>query len=149
MSVKPIPEGYHTVTPFLIVKDAANLIDFLREAFDAEEISRMNSPDETVAHAEVKIGNSMVMVAEASEQFPAIPNLFYLYVEDTDAVYQRALKAGAESLKEPADHFYGDRSGSVKDAFGNQWWIGTHIEDVTPEEVKKRVEKQMQQGQCA
>lgn len=149
MSVKPIPEGYHTVTPFLIVKDAAKLIDFLREAFNAEENFRMNNPDETVAHAEVKIGNSMVMVSEANEQFPAIPNILHLYVEDTDAVFQRALKAGAETLKEPSDQFYGDRSGSVKDAFGNQWWIGTHIEDVTPEEVEKRMESCMPQSQSA
>ncbi|HEX8399427.1 MAG TPA: VOC family protein [Pyrinomonadaceae bacterium] len=149
MSVNPIPEGYHTVTPFLIVKDAAKLIDFLREAFNAEENFRMNNPDETVAHAEVKIGNSMVMVSEANADFPAIPNILHLYVEDADAVFQRALKAGAETLKEPSDQFYGDRSGSVKDAFGNQWWIGTHIEDVTPEEVEKRMESCMPQSQPA
>jgi PhnB protein len=149
MSVKPIPEGYHTVTPFLIVKDAAKLIDFLRDAFDAKENSRFDLPDGSVAHAELKIGDSIIVLGEASDAFPAISSFIYLYVEDIDATFQRAVKAGAESVKEPSDQFYGDRSGIVKDTFDNKWWIATHIEDVSPEEVKKRAESYSQQAQTA
>ena len=149
MSVNPIPEGYRTVTPCLIVKDAAKLLDFMRDAFDAKEMGRFDAPDGKVAHAEVKIGDSMVMIGEASEEFPPIPTMIHLYVENVDAVYESALKAGATTVKELADQFYGDRSGSVKDAFGNQWWIGTHIEDVTLEEMHQRMESSMQQAQSA
>jgi uncharacterized glyoxalase superfamily protein PhnB len=149
MSVKPIPEGYRTVTPCLIVKDAAKLLDFLRDAFDAKEIVRFDDPEGKVAHAEVKIGDSMLMLGESNAEFPPIPSLIHLYVEDADAVYQRAVKAGAQPVKEIVDQFYGDRSGSVKDSFGNQWWIGTHIEDVSPEEMHKRMETYSQQAQTA
>ncbi len=149
MSVKPIPEGYHTVTPSLIVKDAAKLIDFLREAFDAKEIVRFDDPEGKVAHAEVKIGDSMLMIGEANAEFPPMPSMIHLYVENADAVYESAIKAGAETVKELVDQFYGDRSGCVKDSFGNQWWIGTHIEDVSLEEMHKRIEAYMQQAQAA
>ncbi len=138
MAVKPIPDGYHTVTPYLVVSDAARLIDFLRRAFDARETVCMKRPDGTISHAEIKIGDSMIMVGQASGEWKAMPCMIYLYVPDADTVYQQALQAGATSLMEPANQFYGDRNGGVKDPFGNQWWIGTHVEDVPPEEMKRR-----------
>lgn len=145
MAVKPIPEGFHTVTPYLIVQGASKLIDFLKQAFEAEEIYRQNMPDGTVMHAQVRMGDSMLMMSDATSQHKPMPSMIYLYVEDVDAVYNRALKAGATSLRKPTDEFYGDRSGGVKDQFGNQWWIGTHIEDVSPEEIEKRAEEFMKQ----
>ncbi|MDQ4121362.1 MAG: VOC family protein [Acidobacteriota bacterium] len=148
MSVKPIPEGYHTVTPSLIVRDAAKLIDFMREAFDAKEIIRFDDPEGKVAHAEVKIGDSMLMIGEANAEFPPSQSMIHLYVENADAVYESAIKAGAETVKELVDQFYGDRSGCVKDSFGNLWWIGTHIEDVPMEEMHQRIEAYMQQAQA-
>ena len=139
MAVKPKPEGYQTVTPYLAVKDAAGLIDFLKQAFGAEETLRMPRADGGVAHAEVKIGDSMVMLGEPTEA-EAMPGMIHLYVDDADSVYRRALQAGATSLREPENMFYGDRSAGVKDRFGNQWWIATHIEDVQPDEMKRRSE---------
>lgn len=138
MAVKPIPEGFRTVTPYLVVEGAAGLIDFLQQAFDAREVFRMAGPNDTVGHAEVRIGDSMVMLADASAQHPAQSCMICLYVEDVDAVYRRAIAAGATSIKEPANQFYGDRSGGVRDATGTQWWISTHVEDVSPEELQKR-----------
>lgn len=145
MAVKPIPEGFHTVTPYLMVQEASKLIDFLKQAFEAEEIYRQNMPDGTVMHAQLRIGDSMLMMSDATSQHKPMPSMIYLYVEDVDAVYNRALKAGATSLRKPTDEFYGDRSGGVKDQFGNQWRIGTHIEDVPPEEMEKRAEELMKQ----
>lgn len=138
-NVKPIPEGFHTVTPYLVVPKALKLIDFLKQAFDATVIVKMLRPDGTVHHAEVKIGDSMIMLGEAQDQSHK-PGALYLYVPDVDATYRQAVQAGATSLSEPADMFYGDRGGGVEDAWGNTWWIGTHIEDVSPEELKKRAE---------
>lgn len=138
MAVKPIPEGYHTVTPYLIVEDVAELIDFVRVAFNAEELMRMPEPDGRISHAEVRIGDSVVMMGGANEANPTMPGMLHLYVEDADAVYQQALAAGASSLQEPADQFYGDRTAGVRDAFGNSWWLATHIEDVSPEELRRR-----------
>jgi PhnB protein len=145
MAVKAIPDGYHAVTPYLVVQGAAKLIDFLKQAFDAQETFRMPMPDGTIMHAEVKIGDSMMMMGEASEQWKPMPAALYLYVTDADAVYKRALQAGATSIMEPADQFYGDRHGGVKDPSGNMWWIATHKEDVAPEELKKRAEAFMKQ----
>jgi len=139
MAAKPIPDGYHTVTPYLVVQGAAKVIDFMREAFEAEETFRMAQPDGTIGHAEVRIGDSVVMLGDASgAENPPMPGMIHLYVNDADAVYERALRAGATSLREPADQFYGDRSAGVKDVAGNHWWIATHIEDVSPEEIEKR-----------
>ena len=140
MAVKPIPEGYHTVTPYLVVPGVARLIEFLQQAFDAEERHRMARPDGTIMHAEVRIGDSIVMMGEATGEFQPIPAMIHLYVADVDAAYRRALAAGATSVREPTDQFYGDRTGGVKDASGNQWWIATHVEDVPPEEMKRRSE---------
>ncbi len=138
MSIKPIPDGYHTITPYFVTKNSREFIEFLKKAFNAESVSMSESPDGKVMHAEIRIGDSMMMLSEASESYPAVNGLIYLYVNDTDAIYKQALEAGAESLMEPADQFYGDRNAGVKDTFGNTWWIGTHIENVSEEEIGKR-----------
>jgi PhnB protein len=117
----PIPKGYHTVTPVLTVHGAANLIEFLKRAFGAQETYRLPGPEGTVQHAELKIGDSMVMVGEATDQWKPMPATIALYVEDADAWYARALQAGGTSLREPSDQFYGDRSAGVKDSVGNHW----------------------------
>lgn len=145
MAVKPIPEGFHTITPYLVVPGVARLIEFLKQAFDAKERFRSDMPDGTVMHAEVMIGDSIIMMGEASGQFPAMPAAIYMYVKDADAVCQRAIEAGATSVREPADQFYGDRHGGIKDPSGNQWWIATHIEDVAPDEIERRAEAAMKQ----
>src|SRR5688500_18311957 len=113
MAVKPIPDGYHSVTPYLGVQGATKLFDFLKRAFDAQEIHNLRQPDGTIMHAEVKIGDSVVMMGEAMGECTPMPGTLYLYVNDADAVYQRALQAGATSTMEPADQFYGDRSAGV------------------------------------
>ena len=137
--VKPIPEGFHTITPYLIADDADKLIGFMQKAFGAQyDHEASKRPDGKIMHATLKIGNSMLMVSESSEHAKATPVMLYLYVPDVDAAYQKALKAGATSVMEPADQFYGDRSGGVKDPAGNRWFFGTHIEDVAPAEMKKR-----------
>ena len=141
MAVQPIPEGYSTVTPYLIVEGADTLLDFVKRAFGAEQRFRMDRADGTVGHAEVTIGNSVVMLAEAGEEWTAMPGGIHLYVEDCDTTYGRALDAGATSLQEPANQFYGDRSGGVRDPAGNVWWITTHVEDVPPDELERRAQK--------
>src|SRR5215467_410489 len=138
MAVKSIPDGYHTVTPFLNIKGTAQFIDFLKNALGAEEVMRMPGPGGSVMHAEVNIGNSRLMLSEAM-QTPPSSSSFYLYVTDVDAQYKRAVAAGAVSQSEPADQFWGDRMASVKDSFGNTWSMATHREDVTPEEMAKRM----------
>jgi PhnB protein len=144
MTVKAIPDGYHSVTPSLVVNGAAKLIDFIKEAFGAEEAFRMPAPTGEIMHAEIRIGNSVVMLNDAMRQSPTVSSLF-VYVTDVDLVYQRALKAGAASLSEPCNMFWGDRMAQVKDAFGNQWSIATHVEDVPPDELQKRAEAAMRQ----
>lgn len=141
--VNPIPDNYQRVIPYLIVKGASVLMDFLKTVFDAEETERMSMPDGTVAHGEVKIGDSTIMVSEASEMYKENPSMLYVYVEDVDAVYKKALAAGAASVKEPVDQFYGDRSCMVTDVTGNSWGIATHVEDVPPEEMEKRAAEAM------
>ncbi len=144
MPVKPIPDGYHAVTPYLVVPGAAKLMDFLQRAFGAQEVGRYPQPDGTLMHAEMRIGDSVVMMSDASSMMPAMPACMLLYVTDCDATYKRAVQAGATSVREPENQFYGDRSGGVKDAFGNMWWIATHIEDVAPEEMGRRAQAAMQ-----
>ena len=136
--VKPIPDGFHTITPYLTVPGVAKLIDFVKQAFDAKEIERMQRPDGTVQHAEVKIGDSIVMMGEPQGQWTARPGTLYVYVDDVDSTYRLAIDAGARSLTEPADMFYGDRNAGVEDPSGNSWWIAKHIEDVSAEELQKR-----------
>lgn len=144
--VKPIPKGYHTVTPYLVVDGAEKIVSFMKEAFGAQPaFEPMMRPDGKIMHAEYKIGDSVVMISDASERAKATSAILHLYVPNVDAVYQKALKAGATSVMEPADMFYGDRSGGVKDPAGNQWHIGTHIEDVAPGELKKRAVEFMKQ----
>jgi uncharacterized glyoxalase superfamily protein PhnB len=144
MAINAVPPGYHSVTPSLTVKGAAKLIEFLKEAFEAEEAFRMPGPDGEIMHAEVRIGDSMVMLDDPMEQSPTASSLF-LYVTDVDRVYQRAVKAGATSISEPANMFWGDRMARVKDGFGNHWSIATHVEDVPPQEMQKRAEAAMRQ----
>jgi PhnB protein len=129
-NVKYIPEGHHTVSPYLVVTGVAQLIEFTKQAFGATEVHLSKRPDGSVQHAEVKIGDSIVMMGEGGPGGKHFPGMLHLYMEDVDAVYQRAVQAGAKSVREPADQPYGDRSGGVEDTFGNQWWISTHVKDV-------------------
>ena len=126
-----IPEGLNTVNVYMHPLRAEPVIHFLKRAFGAREMGKYASPDGVVHHAEIRVGDSMVEMGEAHGKYPPMPTMFYLYVPDCDAVYQRALQAGASSISEPVDQPYGDRSGGVKDAFGNQWYIATHIKDMT------------------
>jgi PhnB protein len=134
----PVPPGYATVTPYLCVADAARLIEFLKQAFAAELIFRLDRPDGAVAHAEMTLGDSKIMLGQPAPG-QETHAMIHLYLPDADAVYARALAAGATSVREPADQFYGDRSAGVRDPFGNQWHIATHIEDVSPEEMERRM----------
>jgi PhnB protein len=152
MAVKPVPEGYHTVTPYLTVRNAPKVIEFLKQAFGArlshEAIKR---PDGSIMHAQVTIGDSPVMIAEENEMAKATVSSLYVYVPDVDSVYQRAIKAGGITVMEPMDMFYGDRSGGVKDPSGNSWFLATHKEDVEPKELAKRAEafNKQQKGRAA
>ncbi len=145
-TVKPIPEGYHTATPYLIVKDAASAIEFYKKAFGATELMRMAGPSGKVMHAEIKIGNSPIMLADevpemgfrSPQALGGSPVSILLYVEDVDAVFSQAVAAGAKVERPVKDQFYGDRSGGVTDPFGHVWHIATHIEDVAPEELRER-----------
>lgn len=140
MAVKPIPEGYHSVTPYLTVDDAEAVINFARQAFGATLTFRQNDDKGAIRHAEIRVGDSVVMIGQARDQWKARPSTLYVYVEDIDATYKKAIAAGGKSLREPTTEFYGDRSGGVEDSQGNQWWIATHVEDVSPEELKRRAE---------
>lgn len=142
MTVSPIPKGYHSVQPYLVVDNAKAVVEFCERAFDAVVCDRHDTPDGGIAHADVLIGDSHVMIGQASGDWPALPTNLYVYVEDCDRVYATALEAGAESVMPPSDMFYGDRHGGVRDAQGNVWWIATHIEDVPPEELARRAAEQ-------
>jgi PhnB protein len=136
--VKAVPEGYHNVTPYLVVSDAAKLLDFVAKAFGAKKKMRMPGPDGRIAHAEVIIGDSVIMMG-SGEPDKLMPGMIYLYVDDTDATYKRAVTAGATSVEEPNDAFYGDRRAAVKDATGNHWFIAMAQEQVSPEEMQQRM----------
>ena len=148
MSNKPksIPDGYHNVTPYLIVNDAAAAIEFYKKAFGATELMRMPKPNGKIGHAEIRIGDSTIMLAdEAPEMGARSPRTFggspvsiFLYVDDVDTTFARAVDGGAKVQRPLADQFYGDRTGGVEDPFGHVWYIATHVEDVSPEEMKKR-----------
>jgi uncharacterized glyoxalase superfamily protein PhnB len=143
---RPIPEGYHSITPYLVVDGAEKIIRFMKDAFGAQvAFEPMARPDGKIMHAELKVGDSLVMISDVSERAKATSAMLYLYVPNVDAVYQKALKAGATSFMEPMDQFYGDRNGGVTDPFGNRWYIGTHVEDVSPAELKKRAMEFMKQ----
>lgn len=145
-SVKPIPDGYHAVTPYLTVKGAAKAIEFYRGAFGAVERMRMPAPDGTVMHAEIDVGGSVIMLHDENPQWQALSPLslggsgssIMLYVPDVDAVVQRAVSLGATLTMAVADQFYGDRCGNIVDPFGHKWTIATHVEDVPPEEMERR-----------
>ena len=146
MAVKQIPEGYHTVTPYLIVEGADKLIEFIENVFEGSVKFKMQGDDGRINHAEMKIGDSVLMLAEAGAEWKPTNTLLYLYVEDVDAIYHKALDAGAVSVKEPKDQFYGDRNATVKDVFGNFWGVATHVEEVPEEEFLKREEQARQQA---
>ena len=139
MTVNYVPKGCQTVIPYLVVSSSKKLIEFLEATFETKATECMMRPDGSVGHAEVPIGDSVVMVSDASPEHPAGKAAIYVYVPDTDAAYKRAVAAGAKSIVEPADQFYGDRNAGVQDAFGNTWWIGTHKEDVPPEEMQRQM----------
>jgi PhnB protein len=146
MAVQPIPEGYNTVSPYLAVDDAAKAIEYYKQAFGAEETVRMNGPDGRIGHAELKIGDSHVMLSDPFPQSTTTPpkelggtsGSIFMYVEDVDAVVQKAVDAGATVTMEVEDQFWGDRFGSITDPFGHSWSIATHVEDLTPEEIEER-----------
>lgn len=145
MAVKPIPEGFHSVTPYLVVHEVPKLLDFLKQAFNAQEIMRMPQPDGTIMHAEVRIGDSPIMMGEAQGEHKPMPGSIYLYVDDVDVAYRRALQAGATMQMQPANQFWGDRLASVIDPVGNHWSIAKHVEDVPPDELARRAKAMMQQ----
>ncbi|HWC67843.1 MAG TPA: VOC family protein [Acidimicrobiales bacterium] len=142
MAVQPIPTGYNTVIPYLIAEGAGKLIDFLVQGFGARELNRMSMPDGSVGHAELQLGDSMIMVGDAGGEWPPTRASLHLYVADVDAVYQAALAAGGTSKAEPELQFYGDRRAMVVDPAGNDWSIATHVEDVSEEEMERRLAAQ-------
>ena len=146
MSVKYKPDSYHSVTPYLVVREVTKLMDFLARTFGAAVVERMALPDGTILHAEMSIGDSRVMMGEARGEMKPMPATLYVYVPDVDATYAKALEAGAVSVRPPANQFYGDRSAGVRDACGNEWGIATHVEDVAPEEMQRRAAQAMQQA---
>lgn len=138
MKVNPIPEGCHSITPYLTVPDAGRLVKFLKQAFDGIERAKILRPDGTVLHAQVRIGDSLLMISEPRGQWKPRASMLYFYVADVDATYKRAIKAGATSVIEPVDMFYGDRHACVKDVAENDWWIASRIENLSLEEIQKR-----------
>ena len=149
--VKPIPDGYHSVTPYLVVDDAAKAIDFYRRAFGAQEIMRMSGPQGKIGHAELKIGDSMIMLSDempqagtrSAKSLGGSPVGIFLYVTDVDTVYNQAVAAGAKAEMPLADQFWGDRYGKLSDPFGHHWSLATHKEDVAPAEMQKRAAEAM------
>lgn len=157
MAVKPIPDGYHSVTPYLIVKGAAQALEFYKNAFGAEEMFRMDGPGGCIMHAEFKAGDSILMIADempemghkGPQTLGGSPVSLLLYVKDCDAIFARALAAGAKQVRPLANQFYGDRSGVLTDPYGHIWNIATHVEDLTPDEIGKRAAEMMKNpGGC-
>jgi PhnB protein len=148
--VKPIPEGYHTVTPYLTCNDTAKAIDFYKRAFDAKEITRMQAPNGKIGHAEIRIGDSVIMLADempgnearSPQSLGGTTAGLFIYVKDVDAAYQKAVSAGAKATQSPQDMFWGDRFGRLTDPYGHSWSMATHKEDVAPDEMKHRMEAQ-------
>jgi PhnB protein len=147
--VNPIPQGYHTVTPSIVVRGAAEALDFYRKAFNAEETLRMPGPDGKIIHAEFRIGNSVMMLGDEMPDMGAksplslggSPVSFFIYLENVDEAWQRAINAGAKQVMPLADMFWGDRAGCVDDPFGHHWWLAQHVADLTPDEIKKGQEE--------
>lgn len=154
MSVKPIPDGYNSVTPYLSIKDAAEAIKFYKRAFGATELFRLLAPDGKIGHAEIRIGNSTIMLADPCEAgvFRNPQSLggssvaLHVYVEDVDTQFAQAVSAGAKAVKPVQDQFYGDRTGTLEDIFGHVWFLASHKEDLTPEEIKQRADAFFKQG---
>jgi len=154
MPVKPIPEGYHSVTPYLIVKGGANAIEFYKKALGATEIMRFEGPGGALGHAEIRIGNSPVMLADeypdmgfrSPQTLGGAGVSLMVYVEQVDAVFQRAIAAGAKELRAVQNQFYGDRSGTLQDPFGHVWTISTHVEDIAPDEMQRRSQEMVKQA---
>lgn len=148
MTVKPIPDGYHSVTPYLMIKGASEAIEFYKRAFGATELFRLAAPGGQIGHAEIKIGDSLIMLADPCEEgaFRNPQSLggssvgLHVYVADVDAQFAQAIKAGAKAVKPVQDQFYGDRSGTLEDPFGHIWFLSTHKEDVAPDEINRRAE---------
>lgn len=151
-NVSPIPEGYHAVTPYLCVNGAADAIEFYKKAFGATELMRFGAPGGKIGHAEIKIGDSHIMLADehpemdfhGPQSIGGSPVHLHLYVEDVDSTFQQAISAGGEEVRPVKDQFYGDRSGTLKDPFGHIWHLSTHVEDVSPEEMEARMAQQAQ-----
>ena len=152
MAVAPIPPGYASVTPYLIVRGAKKAIDFYQRAFGAVELFRLDGPGGTIGHAEIRIGDSAVMLADGMDGFPDPLTLggagtsLHLYVPDVDAAFARAIAAGATVRRPVADQFYGDRTGTLTDPFGHVWSLATHVEDVPHEEIHRRFQALMKSG---
>lgn len=154
MTVRPIPEGYHSVTPYLIVREAARAIDFYRRAFGATELMRLASPEGKIGHAELQIGDSRIMLADEHPEMQALAPQspgssgvgLCLYVEKVDSVVAEAVAAGARVQRPLQDQFYGDRSATLEDPFGHVWTVATHVEDVPPEEIDRRMKEMMKQA---
>ena len=152
MSVKPVPEGYHTLTPFLTVRDAARAIEFYKQAFGAVERGVAKGPDGKVMHAELKVGDSIFMLADEYPEFGAVSPQssggagmsLHIYVDGVDAAFDRAVKAGAQVEMPVSDQFWGDRYGKLKDPFGHKWSIATHIKDMSADEMKRSMDEAMQ-----
>lgn len=157
MATQSIPQGYHTATPYLIVKAAAQALEFYKQAFNATELMRLTDPAGKIGHAEFKIGNSPIMIADevpemgfrSPQTLGGSPVSLLLYVEDVDAQFNQAIASGGKSLRPVEDQFWGDRSGSLEDPYGHVWTIATHIEDVPPEEIERRFETDMKQPNAA
>ena len=154
MSVKPIPDGYHTATPYLIVKGAADAIEFYKRVFGAAELMRVPGPGGALMHAEIKIGDSIIMLADEFPDMDALgpktiggsPVGLMLYLTNVDEVFHRAIAAGAKEIRPLQNQFYGDRSGTVEDPFGHKWTIATHVEDLTHEEIERRMAAMKPEG---
>ena len=139
--VAPVPPEYGSLTPYLVLSKCSQAIEFYKKVFKAEEVVRMPAPNDTIGHAELKIGDSILMLADGAPEWPPTSALICLYVEDCDAVFARAVEAGAEVIEPLSDKFYGDRAGSVRDPFNQRWSIMTHKEDLTPDEIQQRMAK--------
>jgi PhnB protein len=137
-AVRAVPEGFHTVTPFVVVENATRFMEFTEKAFNGKTTFVMKQDDQKVMHATVQIGDSIIMICDAMENAPAQPVVLYLYVEDADQLFKKATQQNATVLFEMENQFYGDRVGAVKDEWGNVWWIGTHVEDVDEKELERR-----------
>jgi PhnB protein len=155
--VNPIPQGYHTITPSLVVREAEKAIEFYKKALGADETLRMPGPDGRIMHAELRIGDSMIMLSDempsmgskSPKAYGGTPVGFYVYVENVDAAWKRAVDVGANPVMPLADMFWGDRTGCLEDPFGHRWWLSQHVADPTPEEIRKGQEAFLSQAQTA